>query len=163
MNDHNALYFLNKYRKKGILVDTNLLLLYIVGSVNTKLIKDFKRTNIFEEADYVKVANYIEKFEVKVTTPCILTETSNLLAQIQKEKEQCIYALKESISIMEENYVPSSEISENVSFQKFGLTDSSIVQIAKDEFVVFTVDLPLYHYLSNEGFDVLNYNHIRQF
>lgn len=162
MNDY-ALDLLERYGNRGVLVDTNLLLLYIVGSVDIKLIKEFKRTNIFEENDYLSVAGYIEKFAVKVTTPNILTEVSNFLGQISKQRDLCFYALKESISAMEENYIPSVEIAENDSFIKFGLTDASIAEISKKRYAVFTADLPLYHYLSSKGFDVLNYNHIREF
>ena len=36
-----------RYRQKGILVDTNILLLLFVGSVNRKRISQFKRTQQF--------------------------------------------------------------------------------------------------------------------
>ncbi|MDJ0660249.1 MAG: hypothetical protein QNJ42_12275 [Crocosphaera sp.] len=43
---------LNKYQNKGIVIDTNILLLLIVGSANRKRISQFKRTQQFIPEDY---------------------------------------------------------------------------------------------------------------
>lgn len=42
----------NKYRKKGVVVDTNILLLWFVGSVNRSRISQFNRTEKFAPEDY---------------------------------------------------------------------------------------------------------------
>jgi len=44
---------------------------------------------------------------------------------------------------------------------KFGLTDSGIVHLVKDQYLVLTDDLNLVRYLQNQGVDVINFNHIR--
>jgi hypothetical protein len=49
------------YRRKGILVDTNLLLLLIVGA--TPSIKNFKRTNMYDSSDYELLVRLIDQFE----------------------------------------------------------------------------------------------------
>lgn len=43
---------LAKYSTKGILIDTNIFLLYLIGSVNRKRISRFKRTIQFVPEDY---------------------------------------------------------------------------------------------------------------
>ncbi len=47
------------------------------------------------------------------------------------------------------------------SFAKFGLTDTAIVKLVKDQFLVLTDDFPLSNYLGKQGVDVLNFNHLR--
>jgi hypothetical protein len=41
-----------KYKGQGVLVDTNLLALYLVGSVNIERIATFKRTSSFDKDDF---------------------------------------------------------------------------------------------------------------
>ncbi len=41
-----------KYKQKGILIDTNILLLWFVGSVNRNKISRFNRTEKFIPEDY---------------------------------------------------------------------------------------------------------------
>jgi hypothetical protein len=50
MLDARAL--IGKHRSKGVLVDTNLLVLLLVGLVNKRRIRRFKRTRDFTPADF---------------------------------------------------------------------------------------------------------------
>ena len=43
---------IRQYALKGIIVDTNILLLYFVGALGRKKISQFKRTNQFDADDY---------------------------------------------------------------------------------------------------------------
>ena len=76
-----------RYRSRGVLVDTNLLLLYFVGLYNPSLIPQFKRTRIFTVNDFDVLQNFIALFSKVVTTPDILTEVSNLSNQLA---ENCL-------------------------------------------------------------------------
>jgi hypothetical protein len=52
------------YRQKGILIDTNILLLYFVGTVNRERISRFNRTQQFIPEDYdllLQILNYFQK------------------------------------------------------------------------------------------------------
>ena len=73
---------LDRYRRKGILIDTNLLLLFVVGSCNVKHIGTFKRTKKFIPADFEALRRMLGNFRRLVTTPNILTEVSNFLGQL---------------------------------------------------------------------------------
>ncbi len=46
-------------------------------------------------------------------------------------------------------------------FPKLGLTDSAILHLAKDKYLVLTDDFTLCQFLQKAGIDVLNFNHIR--
>lgn len=72
----------HEYRPRGVLVDANILLLFFIGSYDTKLITRFKRTSRFTVRDYELVGNFLAAFERRITTPHILTEVSNLAGQL---------------------------------------------------------------------------------
>ncbi|MCY7376044.1 MAG: hypothetical protein LH472_08750 [Pyrinomonadaceae bacterium] len=154
---------LQNYAQKGLLVDTNILLLWIIGSVDRNFIEKFKRTaDRFTAADFDLIHQILGQFQIKVTTTSILTEVSNLMGQLKgKYKEDYFSAFAKVITLVDENLVKSSEICILPEFNKFGLTDSAITKIARDNYLVLTDDLPLYHYLSNLKIDVINFNHIR--
>lgn len=78
MNDHIA-DLIRKYRDNGILLDTNVLLLYLVGSIDPQNVGRFKRTAKYDENDFRILSNLVNLFKTNVTTPHILTEASNFL------------------------------------------------------------------------------------
>ncbi len=73
---------LARYKRKGVLVDSNLLLLLFVGLFDPARIKKFKRTGHFSEVDFRLLVNFLAYFDKAITTPHILTEVSNLAGPI---------------------------------------------------------------------------------
>ena len=71
-----------KYRGKGVLLDTNLMLLLAVGLYKRERISSFKRTDQYTARDFSLVADIISKFDRRITTPHILAETDNLTRQL---------------------------------------------------------------------------------
>jgi rRNA-processing protein FCF1 len=153
---------LSKYRGKGIIIDTNLLLLFIVGTHDPDRITTFKRTKKFGKDDYVLVKRFIDCFKTVRTTPSILTEVSNHLNQLPEELHAEFYtALSDCINKLFEVYETSATLSKNDCFTKYGLTDTSIIADAKNNYVVLTDDFPLSGYLNASGVDAINFNHLR--
>ena len=151
-----------RYRTAGVLVDTNILLLFFIGSVERRLIKRFKRTQGFEQNDFDLTIGFLKLFENRiVTTPHILTEVSNLAGQLGPQKQRFFSYFAKGISQLIEHYEPSANLAQAESFAKFGLTDTAIVKLVKDQFLVLTDDFPLSNYLGKQGVDVLNFNHLR--
>ncbi len=63
----------------SLLIDTNLLVLLVVGVVDRKLISTHKRTKTFTESDFDLLVSVLKRFnEIWITSHC-LAETSNLL------------------------------------------------------------------------------------
>ena len=143
-------------------MDTNLLLLYLVGAYDRRLVSRFKRTaDRFEPEDFDTLARLLGQFDVIVTTPYVLTEASNFLGQLSgRVKEECFTLFARSISKMSEKHTLATNLSRSPAFIKFGLTDVSIHEAAKD-YLVLTDDFPLAGYLGRQGVDVLNFNNIR--
>jgi len=151
-----------KYRQKGILIDTNILLLFIVGYINKGFIPNFIRTKIFTIEDFDYLIYLINYFDKIITTPNILTETSNLLNQLPDHLKQEYYQKSAYvISKLNEYYKNSEIISGNEYFSKFGLTDTGIIEEAKGKYLVLTDDLKLSGFLTKNHIDVINFNHIR--
>jgi rRNA-processing protein FCF1 len=152
----------SRYKNKGLLVDTNLLLLYFVGAYDPDRIPKFKRTMAFTVDEFWLLASFLDAFEKLVTTPNVLTEVSNLSGQLAENLRSPFYSeFASRIPLLEEHYIPSASVSSLVHFNKFGLTDSGVVQLVKDNYLVLTDDLSLVGYLHNRGIDAINFNHIR--
>ena len=152
------------YAHKGLLIDTNILLLYYVGYVNRDRIVRFKRTRQFLPEEYDLLVDFIQSFATLVTTPNILAEVSNFINQLQEpERSQCYALLAQSTETIQEFYVPSLEVvKQGWGFQKYGLTDCGLVTLAKDKYLVLTDDLKIASYLQNQRVDTVNFNHLRR-
>ena len=151
MSKHIATY-------KGILLDTNLLLLLTVGFKSIDEISRFKRTQTFSQQDYKALRKLIDQSKKLFTTPNILTEATNLLPS---NFYSVLATLTEKF---EECYLPSLEVMQYdvKSYEKFGLSDSVLRKLAEENILILTVDAPFYHYASGLGLSVENFNHIRQ-
>lgn len=150
------------YKTKGLLVDTNLLLLYLVGAYDPERIPKFKRTMAFTVDEFLFLTTFIEVFEKIITTPNILTEISNLSGQLPEKLRSFFWKdFAGRMPDLHERYTPSTTISASDHFTRFGLTDSGIVGLVKDKYLVLTDDLRPVGYLQNLDIDVINFNHIR--
>jgi hypothetical protein len=153
---------LYRYQSRGILIDANLLLVYFVGSYDPTRIPKFKRTITFTVDDFYTLSFVFRFFTKVVTTPNILTEVSNLSNQLPDDIKPLYYSeFAKKLSELEEQYIASINISTLEHFKKFGLTDSGIIELVKDRYLVLTDDLKLASYLQNVGIDALNFNNIR--
>lgn len=155
---------LGRYRNAGVLVDTNLLLLYFVGLYNKGLIERWSRTaDRFVEVDFDTLSVLLEGFERLVVTPHILTEVSNLLGNLSDPAKTVCYELlaRAMRMTMYEKYTRGVDLSDSPVFGLFGITDASILDAAVGPYLVLTDDLPLYAYLQGNGVEVLNFNEIR--
>ena len=61
------------------LIDTNSLLILLVGLIDPKLINKHRRTSIYEEQDFLDLLQLIGDFNDLVVLPNVWTEVDNLL------------------------------------------------------------------------------------
>lgn len=154
---------INKYRNKGIIIDSNLLLLLIIGTINKNHISNFKRTSAYIPEDYDTLNLFVSQFKNIITSPNILTEASNLANSLSgKYKVAFSNVFANSIRVLEEKYVSSKNAADNPIFHKFGLTDTTILELIKGQYLLITDDFKLSAYAVEKlNLDVLNFNHIR--
>jgi len=153
---------IQRYKSKGLLIDTNLLLLYFVGMYDADRIPKFKRTMSFTRDEFLLLATICNEFDKIVTTPNVLTEVSNLSGQLPRNLRPDFYSdFANRISELHEEYTTSTSISASPHFNDFGLTDCGIVETLKGNYLALTTDLQLFGLLQNLGIDAINFNHIR--
>lgn len=150
-------------RPSTLLIDTNLLLVLLVGSQNRQQVARFKRTSAYTAGDYDLLATYVGGFAEMVVTPNVLTEVSNLLGQLREPfRSRTLGGLAQLAQNNEERYVPSRRIVEEVDFRRLGLTDISILMAAGNDVTILTDDLELYLKLAGLGLHVVNFHHLRR-
>jgi len=155
---------ISKHKNSGVLIDTNLLLLYFVGKFNKDTIKFFKRTKNYNEEDFIFLSKLITLSGKIVTTPQILTEVSNLAGELKDNIKNKFFDLfSREIQLLDEEYKESKAIAICNEFNKYGITDALIILLAKENIYVITNDFPLSNYLQSKNIDVLNINNIRPY
>ena len=154
-----------RWRGRNLLLDTNLLILYIVGSIDPKLIGRHKRTNQFIPEDYRVLKELLRRFPRIVTTPNILTEVSNLLDQTVDRTARALQSILAALieaQAFDERYVRSLDAITIQEFPRLGMADSSVIFLAQEKHLVVTEDIHLYLALSHRGVETLNFNHVRE-
>jgi len=85
VNDYTE-QMIQRHRQSGVLVDTNLLLLYFVGLLRPEQITQFKRTSTFSISDFELLSRLLGEFARVLTTPNILTEVNHQFLAVQLQE-----------------------------------------------------------------------------
>jgi len=97
-----------------------------------------------------------------IVTPNTLTETSNLIAQIEDPaRTQIRETFRRVVGATEEEYVPSSDAASTIHFMRLGLTDAGLLKITSGSRSLLTTDLALYLEALRLGGAAVNFNHLR--
>lgn len=158
-----ALNLIAKYKTSGLLLDTNLLLVVAVGNYDERRLLSFKRTRQFTVEDFHLLQRIIGEFSTLWTTPNIMTEVDNLGRQLEsREWEPFAISMRQLSIRLVEVSEPSQNVTKDSRYAKLGLADS--VTLAKlKERLLLTDDLKLQGIATHAGFDVINFNNLRQF
>jgi hypothetical protein len=155
---------LAKYRRKGLLLDTNLLLLLIFGRFAPKAITEFKllTNQAFTVADFELLKALVSIFSTVITTPHILTEISNQCGLYHgRSRADLMAGVSLLVQQFNEQYLESKDVVRRNDFAAFGLTDSAITAIAPGKFLVLTKDSKLVAHLQKNKIDAINFTHLR--
>lgn len=147
----------------ALLVDTNLLVLLVVGSVNPDRIETFKRTRRYSRSDFDLLERVLRGYQSLVTVPHILAEVSNLTDLNDEEGIMARLVLKKLI-ISDLDHAPTTSLqgAEDPDYWKLGLTDAVIKTAALTQgCAVLTDDHDLYRLLIHCGVKSYNFNHFR--
>lgn len=153
---------IQSYFTRGVLVDSNLLLLWFVGAFDRKLIQTFKHTRQYVVEDFETLNLFLGKFRVLVALPNTFTEVSNLASHLGGRASEFYQGVfSEMIRSLDEQCVPSTSLAGTQGLAKLGLTDSAITALAKGKYLLLTDDFKLSQYFTAIGGDALNFTHIR--
>ncbi len=153
---------LDKHKGRGVFVDTNLLVLFLVGSVNRRRILNFKRTQNFDVGDFDLLLRLINWLGPRlVSTPHVMSQVSDLTDLPGKELHEVRRLFCAAVETIEEIYDPSRGIVEDALFARLGLADAAIASACSKGILVLTSDLKLHLALEERELDTLNFNHVR--
>jgi hypothetical protein len=155
---------IERYKSKGVLIDANLALLYLVGSYDLRLIGDGKYNKLSNHStdDYRLLIRLKKEFKKAVTTPHVLTEVSNLTNDLPEwTKAECLRKFYETFVEIDELTIPSLDAAQRHEFPFLGLTDSGLA-IVSDQYLIVTDDARLVKKMNESGLEALNFNHLRR-
>lgn len=146
-------------------MDTSLLLVLYVGLYDPEQIERFGRTKqSFTVRDFDFLLAFIDLFDLVATTPHILTEVSNFLGQLSGHvRDGCfaVFARHVAAATTREHLPTAAGLAYNAECIRFGITDTSIIEVAAEPYLVLTTDYRLHGRLTSKGIAALNYNHFR--
>lgn len=148
-----------------ILIDTNALVVLLVGLVDVRLIAQHKRTSIYEEQDFYDLTSIISNLDNLVVLPNVWTEVDNLLNNFRgNHKYKYLQEISTIIKLSTEKYIESKTIIDHESFYDLGLTDSLLLKYADKCKLLITSDSALSDYAIANGikvYDMVNYRNRR--
>jgi hypothetical protein len=100
-----------KYATRGILLDANVLLVYVAGKMDPDRIERFKNIHVFTKKDYRFIEAFVANFARIVATPHILAEVSNLAGQLtEPAKGLCFDSFARVIEVVQEEASPAKDV-----------------------------------------------------
>lgn len=127
---------------RSLVIDTNLLVLLVVGSIDRAAITSHRRLRgIFVPNDIRRLTDYLMLFQSVVVTPNTLTEADNLLGggndpiSSRHRKALALFS-RRTIEI----YTPSRRVVDEPEFAWLGLADTAQLIAASDLSNLLTID-----------------------
>lgn len=155
---------------KPLLIDANLLLLYLVGNCSIDSIAKSNRLKQYSAENFQDLKKFIHAANKIYVTPNIMTEISNLIDFTGQLLIDFYNVFREFMSLenVEEISLESKAISSRDEFLIYGLTDSGINSLAK-KCLILTDDSKLYAYYckkisssADPSDEIINFYHIIQ-
>lgn len=138
-----------------ILIDINALVLLLIGAIDPRLIKNHKRTSIYEEQDFYDLLAQIGSLDKLIVLPNIWTEVDNLLNGFSGQyKDKYVEEITRIIKSTTEKFLQSAKATESIGFFDLGLTDSLLLEHAKECKLLITLYSKLSDYAVSAGIQV---------
>jgi hypothetical protein len=147
-----------QYCGKSLLLDSNLLLVFVTGASDPRLFGRFKRVSSYTLQDYELLVRLLGAFMVLLTTPHSLPENS------KADWFQRFAILLQSEGMtpgLREHWMSACELAKTPEFVEFGITDAALARLSS-EALILTEDRRLSGTLRARGVSVLNFNDIRE-
>jgi hypothetical protein len=127
----DAAALIEKHRGKGVFVDANLLVLWLVGSINANRVATFKRTRDFNAEDFRILSRLMAYFGGPlVTTPHVLSQVSDLTDLAGSEGVRVRALLRNTVlEMVQGRYDAARYLVEHSLFARPGLGDASVAAV----------------------------------
>lgn len=131
-------------------IDTNLLILWVVGTAAREYIKMHPRLKSYDKDDFDDLVTLLYSYDDIILTPHVLAETSNLIGKniSNPALKNILVKFKEIIVATREDYVHSVQAAKRKEFFWLGLTDVVLLQLLaaakpQDQITLVSVDANL--------------------
>lgn len=151
--------------RDGVLLDTNVLLLLLIGATDEALIASSRLKGAYTGSDYLLLASLVSRARGYVVTPHVATETwdlgNNWLSgeHQQRFKQHFVRFVQRS----RERWVRTQLLVAEKYFLRLGVADAGIVWFKRRRPVVVTDDSGLSRQLESHRYSVVNFTHLRDF
>lgn len=156
---------IQKHARKGVLLDSNLLLVYCVGAIDPSRIPSEKVTRQYNSNDFRVLNHFVGRFDRILTTPNIITEVSNLSGRLREDTRTILrlWSRNKLVKVLQEKYVPSVAAFRHDAFERYGLTDAAVSICGMDGSLTLTDDLDLSILLQKQESDCIHYTNALRF
>lgn len=154
---------LKKALRRGLLLDSSLLFLYLFGCYDFSSIPRLRDPKDYTENDFLLLHSLVKETMTLYCLPNVLTEFGNYATKLHGYKrKEFLDHVKNDLTDMIEHYIPMAEIVGWDKFSQFGVTDSAIAMFARThECLVVVKDGKLYGMLSNMGIQAIDFKVFR--
>jgi hypothetical protein len=144
-----------------LIIDSELLVLLIVGAASPTFIRKHKNLSTYTEDDFDFLAAFLARAPAVVLMPHTLTEASNLVRQIKDPMRTSIgEAFRALVDALGETYIESRRGIARAEFTKIGLTDSVLLELTQPSDVLLTSDHRLVEFATAAGHEVVNFRYL---
>ncbi|TXM67111.1 hypothetical protein FV222_24890 [Methylobacterium sp. WL103] len=149
--------------RRVLAIDTNLLVLLIVGTASPSFIGRHKRTQTYTVEDFQLLLSLIAAAESCLFTPHVLAETSNLVRQFGKPGlTDILNVFCGMVERTREVQVRGLEAVRRPEFAYLGLTDAGLLTVDAGDVTLLTDDFDLYRASLSAGRRPINFSHQRE-
>lgn len=147
-----------------IALDTNLLVLLVVGIVAPNMIVRHKRLGGYSAADFKLLRETIARAKSLVVTPNALTEASNVVTYGLSDplRSQIATSLASIVARADERFESSRLVVLDADYGRLGIADCAWLRCLDRETPLLTDDVQLYLAALSRGFEAYNFNHLRE-
>ncbi|MEJ2881525.1 hypothetical protein [Pedobacter sp. GR22-6] len=141
-----------------VLVDTNALVVIVLGMMDPSIINTHKTTSIYEIEDYETIMSLIDYDLNKILVlPSTLTELDNLLNSFNgRYRELYNLTFRKILTETTEKTLSSRTVENSFYLPLLGLTDSLILHLAPEFDALITSDSLLSDYANSLGINVFD-------
>jgi hypothetical protein len=126
------------------LIDTNALVVLILGTIDERLISSHRRTSIYEVQDYLDLVQTVGELSQLVVLPNVWTETDNLLnGSLPRRKWEYISIVKQVVANSTERFLSTQTAVDSAEFFTLGITDSLLLHYGTQCDLLITSDSAL--------------------
>lgn len=165
-------YILSR-RPSGVIVDTNILLLLLIGHFDKDFIKNYSlfknNAKNYTKEDFELLKQLVSYFNKLIITPQIIAELSNISITSNRSTfgSRLLSYLQAVVDILKdaEEHHQQAECLWGMQLEvlsRFGFTDVTISELSKRTHMpILTDELELYLYLVNNGIPAISFEYIK--